>query len=134
MRFYRKHKLRHYFVQASENIKDIIGIKFFDKKLGKGACITWGRIFNDQELLKVVQEQCVKQGFENIESMNICYSLQEIARYPYFYESWIYFVQQDIPYKYSYKKWKEEKQKALCMGKEIKFVKLETSTKDAMPL
>ncbi len=67
MAFYRKHKLRNYFIQASPNLKDIIAIKFIDQNMGQGACITWGRIFKEEELLEIVKVQCVKQGFENIQ-------------------------------------------------------------------
>ncbi len=121
MAFYRKHKLRNYFMQATPNFKDIVAIKFFDKNLGDGACVTWGRVFKEKELLEIIKSQCLQQKFNDIQSIKHCYSLQEIAEYPYFYERWIYFIQQNIPYKYGYKKWVQTKRQALLEGQDIKF-------------
>ena len=87
-------------MQAAPNLKDIIAIKFIDNKLGEGACITWGRVFKKEELLDIIKTQCAKKGFKNITSIEHCGSLQSISKYPCFYEQWIYFVQQNIPYKF----------------------------------
>jgi|SRR3989339_1183899 len=125
MNIYCKNKLRNYFVQAAPHLKDIIAIKFVDKKLGQGACLTWGRVFTEKELLEIIKKECFKQGFENLASIQFCYSLQDIAKYPYFYERWIYFVRQNIPYKYGYKKWVNIKKQALLEGQDIKFTGLE---------
>lgn len=121
MKFYNKYRLRKYFVQALPNLKDVIAIKITDKKLGEIGCITWGRIFSEIELLKILKDECFKHGFENIESIIYCYSLQDIANYPYFYERWIHFLQQDIPYKVDYKNWLIAKRQTVLDGKDIQF-------------
>lgn len=122
MSFYDKHKFHNYFIQATSHLKDIIGIKLFDKKMGQAACITWGRVYKEEELLELIKVQFIQYGFENIESIEPCYSLQEITIYPYFYEQWIYFIQKRIPYKTGYKIWLQEKRRALLGGQDIKFV------------
>lgn len=121
MAFYHKYKLRNYFVQAMPHLNDIIAIKLFDENKGAGACITWGRIYKEKELLDIIKNQCLNLGFENLKLIEFCYSLQDIAQYPYFYEQWIYFAQQDIPYKNCYKKWVLIKRQALLDGHDIKF-------------
>jgi len=106
-------------------MEDIVGIKFCDKKYGQGAVITWGRVFDiidDEELLKVVSLHLRKYGTENIESIELCYSLMEIADQPYFYETLIHFIQEPIPFGCRYQKWLKKKRRALNAGEEIGFV------------
>ena len=122
MSFYDKHKFDNYFVQAIPHIKDIIGVKFFDKKMGQAACITWGRVYTEETLIKLIETQCVQYGFKNIELIEICYSLQEIVVYHNFYERWAYFAQEKIPYKNDYKTWLKKKQRAILEGQDIKFL------------
>jgi len=122
MSFYNKYRLHKYFVRAAPHLRDIIGFKFFDKKIGEAACITWGGVYKEDELLKLIKIQCVQQGFKNIELIESCYSLQEIAAYQYFYERWVYFMQQNIPYKNDYKMWLQKKQQTILNGQDIKFV------------
>ncbi|MBP6869901.1 hypothetical protein KBC04_03400 [Candidatus Babeliales bacterium] len=124
MAFYCKQKIAHYFLKNSLYSIKMIGISFVDAKKGKGACITWGRVLEDKELLDAVRAECGRRGFNNLESIECCYSLQEIAKDSYFYESWIYFVQQDIPYKRDFKKWLKLKRQALLDGTDIKFIEI----------
>lgn len=122
MSFYDKHKLHNYFVKAAPSLKDIIGIQFLDKEKGRAACITWGNIYKEDELLELIKVQGAQYGFNNIEFIEYCYSLQEIAGHSYFYERWIYFVQQIIPYENGYKIWVKEKKQAIFNGQDIKFL------------
>lgn len=106
-------------------MENIVGIKFVDRVEGEGAVITWGRIFDvidDTELLKVVSCKLVDYGVENLDSIELCYSLMEIADQPYFYETLIRFVQEPIPFGRGYEKWKKKKRKALIAGNEIAFM------------
>lgn len=127
MAFYCKKKLYNYFVQAAPDIKDIIAFTFIDNDKVIGACMTWGKVFKEEELLKIISTQCLRQGFHNVKKIHQCYSLQEICKYPYFYERWTYFVQQNIPYKFGYKKWILAKQQAMREGQDIKFIKLQSN-------
>jgi|GEM_PF-2289910 len=122
MSFYDKHKLHNYFIQATPHLQDIIGIKFFDEKMGQAACMTWGKVYKEDKILELVKVKCAQYGFRNIESIEVCYSLQEITIYPFFYEQWIYFIHEHIPYKDGYKKWLLKKQEVLLHGQDIKFV------------
>lgn len=82
-------------------MEDIVGIKIKDKIRGVGALITWGRLFDavdETELLEVVKKHVSKWGINSLESMHVCYSLQEISDQPYFYECLIKFIQEPIPY------------------------------------
>jgi len=106
-------------------MEDIVGIKFVDAIAGEGAVITWGRVFHnfdDKELLKVVKKRLIGFGAKNIESIELCYSLVEIADQPYFYECLAYFIQNPIPFGDDYASWVKAKQKALRDGKEISFL------------
>src|SRR3990167_1931720 len=106
-------------------MEDIVGIKFLDKIQGEGAVITWGRIFDnldDKELLNVVKNRLVRFGAKDIESIELCYSLMEVANQPYFYECLIYFMQNPIPFGDGYASWVKTKQKALRDGNDISFL------------
>lgn len=109
-------------MRAMPDLKDIIAIKFCDKNGKQGACITWGKIFTEQELIEIIKDQCLQQEFENVVSIAYCYSLQEVSKYPYFYERWMHFVQQDISYQHAYKKWVQRKREAILHGQDIKFM------------
>ena len=122
MSFYDKHKFHNYFVQAAPHLKDVIGIKFSDKKMGQAACITWGRVYKEEKLLELIKTRCAQYCFKNIELIEVCYSLQEIAAYQNFYEGWVYFIQQNVPYKNGYEIWQQRKRQKILAGQDIKFV------------
>src|SRR3989339_1670959 len=106
-------------------MENIVGIKFTDKIKGEGAVITWGRIFDiidATELLDVVKKRLIKCGANNIESIELCYSLMEISDQPYFYECLVYFIQNPIPFGDGYATWVKKKRKTLLAGKEISFL------------
>jgi hypothetical protein len=105
-------------------MEDIVGIKIKDKKCGEGAFITWGRLFHvidDKELLEVIKKHMGRWGITELESIELCYSLMEIAHMPYFYECLIRFIQEPIPYGPKYEAWKKKKIKALKDGHDIYF-------------
>jgi len=96
-------------------MEDIVGIKIIDKKKGEAAFITWGRLFDtidDTELLNVVKKHFSRWGITELESIELCYSLVEIAYMPYFYECLIRFIQEPIPFGPKYDAWKKKKIKA----------------------
>jgi len=104
-------------------MNDIVAIKFLDKKYGDGAAITWGNVFEEKELLKVV-ECGLQDTFEvsEIISIKICDSLEEIADQPYFYECLMRFIQQSVPTKEKkYSKWLNKKKKSMKCGYDIYF-------------
>jgi len=106
-------------------MEDIIGIKFVDKIQGEGGVITWGRIFDnidDKKLLEVVTKRLIRFNVKNIQSIELCYSLMEIANQPYFYECLTYFIQNPIPHGNAYASWVKKKRKALCNGNDILFL------------
>lgn len=102
---------------------DIVAIKVIDKKYGEGGFITWGRLFHiidDKELLDVIKKHYSRWG-NDLESIELCYSLNEISHIPYFYEALIRIIQEPIPFGPKYGAWVRKKQKALLEGKEIYF-------------
>ena len=106
-------------------MEDIVGIKFEDKKMGEGAFLTWGRLFDEvdeSELLDLIKKHLPNWNINNLESIEVCYSLQEVSDQPYFYECLIKFIQEPIPYGAKYKAWKKKKKKALLEGKDIYFM------------
>lgn len=105
-------------------MEDIVGIKIKDKIKGEGALITWGRLFDavdETELLNVVKKHLPIWGINDLELIEVCYSLMEIADQPYFYECLIRFIQEPIPYGSKYESWKRKKRKALKEGEDIYF-------------
>lgn len=103
---------------------DIVAIKVQDKKYGEGGFITWGRLYhaiNDKELLEVIKKHYSRWG-SDLESIELCYSLQEISHLPYFYESLIRFTPEfPIPSGEEYKIWAKQKKSSLDKGHEISF-------------
>ena len=105
-------------------MENIVGIKVKDKIQGEGAFITWGRLFgtiDEEELLNIVKQHLPKWGISHLESIELCYSLMEIANQPYFYECLIRFIQEPIPQGLKYEAWKRKKIKALKEGNDIYF-------------
>jgi len=105
-------------------MEDILGVKFFDKKRGEGAVITWGKIFEEAELLLVLKNTLQKKfGARDIESIKVCDFLGQISDHPYFYECLISFIQAKfMPVgRLKSKKWVSSKRKALRNKDEILF-------------
>lgn len=128
MSFYNKRKIAHYFFKFSLDQIKPIGIIIFDSKKGYVGCITWGNIIIKDELLKTVITQCLKKGINNILSIEYCYSLQDIATFSGFHESWIYFVQQKMNLRKDSKIWLKIMQKNVLDGKSIKFLGLQDNS------
>lgn len=103
-------------------MENFIGIEFFDKKYGRGACITRGNIFDRSELLIVVKNGLTRFGAHDIESIKVCDSLTQISDQPYFYECLIRFIQEPIPQsKVKYHRWVDKKRRAIKNRNDIYF-------------
>jgi hypothetical protein len=114
-------------------MEDIVGIKFFDKKRGEGAAITWGRLFDvisDKKLLAVVRQALLKFGVHDLQSIELCYSLMEISDQPYFHEQLAFFIKRPIIFGITYKKWVRKKRIALQNGREILFTGFKNEQQD----
>lgn len=112
---------------------DIVGIKFVDKKMGEGAVITWGRVFDvvsDKKLLEVVQQTLPRFGVYELQSIELCYSLLEISDQPYFHEQLSFFIKRPIIFDKTYKKWARKKRIALKNGREILFTGFKNEYED----
>lgn len=108
-------------------MEHIVGIKGKDTILGQAGFITWGRIFHPvdpQPLLDAVMKHIATFGLRNIESLELCDSLQEVAAFPYFYEALFEFSQNIIPGGKEYTSWKTKKKKEMQCGREIYFLGL----------
>lgn len=114
-------------------MEDIVGIRIKDSIKGEGAFITWGRLFDavdDTKLLNIIKDQASLWGIYHLETIELCYSLQEIADQPYFHECLIKFIQEPIPYGEGYDLWKSKKKRALKKGKDIYFTGFMNDYKD----
>jgi hypothetical protein len=74
-------------------MNDIIAIQVKDRKKGKAAFITWGRVFDRLDTSVVerkIADAAEKFGLRDITSISICDSLQDVAQYPFFYEALVF--------------------------------------------
>jgi hypothetical protein len=105
-------------------MEDIIGFIVSDSKKGHGAFITWGRIISPDKALEVLSRALPTFGFSGSAKIRICDSLQEVSKYPYFFEGLFYFSARHIPYGKNYRLWSNRMEKQMNLGKEIYFIGL----------
>jgi hypothetical protein len=104
---------------------DVIAIKVKDKRKGKGAFLTWGRVFDRLDTSEIENKIILaakRFGFHHIESISVCESLQSVAHYPYFYEALLTISWKPIPFGRGYKIWAKKKKREMLAGKEIYFL------------
>lgn len=108
-------------------MEHIVGIKIQDKIIGTVGFITWGRIFHpvdSDELLAVVAKHTSKFGILHVLSIELCDTLQELAKLPYFYEALFEFSHNFALSANNYRTWKVDTKKAMKRGEEIYFLGL----------
>lgn len=108
-------------------MEDIIGIKVVVKKVGEVGFITWGRIFHPVDtvpICSIIKKYASKCGFVDLQSVELCETLQEVSEYPYFYEALFEFSQHKIPADRGYVEWQKSMQKKIEQGQEIYFLGL----------
>lgn len=106
-------------------MEHIIGITVKDRVKGNAAFLTWGRVFGrteSEKLLNIIKTHLDTFNIHNLDTIEICATLQDVATYPYFYENFFMLCQEKIPFGAHYKQWQEEKRKAIIEGKEIYFL------------
>jgi len=109
-------------------MEDIIAITVKDRIRGRGAFITWGRVFDpvDTDVLKERFATAIKKryGFHNVETIHVCNSLRDVAGYPYFFECLAKMSWKPIPFGTKYRAWAAKKRREISAGKEIYFLGL----------
>jgi hypothetical protein len=107
-------------------MEDVIGIAAIDKKMGHGALMTWGRIFDpvdDKGILEITRVVLPKYGFLNVRKVAICSSLKEVASFPYFFEALLSFSWKPIPFgERSYATWRKRIETEMRAGKHFHFL------------
>jgi hypothetical protein len=77
---------------------DVVGIIAHDEEHGPMAFLTWGGIFEGPEaLLDAARTSMVRFGVPAEVRLTVARTLQEVAKYPYFYEGLLYFSRQPAP-------------------------------------
>lgn len=102
-----------------------IAIKAVDKSGRTHFFLTWGRVFDaveDDSLLAAVRPNLSTWGVDPDSSLEVCYTLQEAAAEPYFYEGLFGMAQERIPFGPKYKAWQSRKRKQITKGKEIWYL------------
>ena len=106
-------------------MEDIIAIKVLDKKKGEAAFLTWGRVFDRVDpahIEKVLTRFLPKYGLNDVAKVTVCWSLKDVASYPYFFEKLVFFAWKPIPFGKRYKSWAFKMKRAISSGKEIYFL------------
>ena len=112
-------------------MEHIVGIKIRDKIIGTVGFITWGRIFHpvdSEELLTIVTQHAPKFGISHILSIELCDTLQEVAKFPYFYEA-LFEFSHSFALANDYKTWKADIKKTMKQGEGIYFLGLSKKQK-----
>lgn len=89
-------------------MEDIVAIKVVEESGRDHFFLTWGRIFDPvdpESLLAVVRPKLPRWGVHKARSLEVCYSLQDAASEPYFYEALFMMAQERIPFGPKYKSW-----------------------------
>ncbi|HEV3102667.1 MAG TPA: hypothetical protein VG426_10070 [Candidatus Dormibacteraeota bacterium] len=111
-------------------MEDLVALRVRLKDGGVRYFLTWGRLFDPVDpkpLEAVVKANLGKfalQGEAN--SVEVCESLQEASRQPYFFEALWWFAQQTIPYGSGYMRWAIARRRRLEVGKELRFLGVPT--------
>ncbi len=106
-------------------MEDIIAIKVLDKKKGEAAFLTWGRVLDRVDpapMEKMLAKFLPKYGLNNVIKVSVCWSLKDVASYPYFFEKLVFFAWNPIPFGKRYKSWASRMKRAISAGEEIYFL------------
>ena len=76
----------------------VVGIIAHDEEHGSMAFLTWGGIFDGPEaLLDAARDAVTRFGIAPQVRLSVTRTLQEVAKYPYFYEGLLHFGQRPVP-------------------------------------
>jgi hypothetical protein len=74
-------------------MEEVVGIIAHDEEHGPMAFLTWGGFFEAPgPLLEAARAAIVRFGLAPEVRLTVARTLQEVARYPYFYEGLVYFA------------------------------------------
>ncbi len=107
-------------------MEDIVAVEVTLENGAHRYFITWGRIqhpVDPEPLEQLVLRHSVDWDLgEKPIKARVCWSLQEAAREPYFYECFFSISQQTIPFGEHYVSWKAEMNKKMQGGKEFYYL------------
>ncbi|HTW82653.1 MAG TPA: hypothetical protein VMD91_01145 [Candidatus Sulfotelmatobacter sp.] len=79
-------------------MEDVVGIIAHDEEHGPMAFLTWGGIFESPEaLLDAVRAAMGRFGLPANVRLTVARTLQDVAKYPYFYEGLLHFGRLPAP-------------------------------------
>jgi hypothetical protein len=100
---------------------DIVAVKVRDSKAVTHYIITWGRIFDPTDPIKLeslIAKYASKFGIKNLKNVSVCDSLQAASKARYFYEALLHFSQQKIPFgERSYSVWRAKMKREMQSGR-----------------
>jgi len=74
-------------------MEEVVGIIAHDEEHGPMAFLTWGGFFEGPEpLLEAARPAIVRFGVPPEVRLTVARTLQDVARYPYFYEGLVHFA------------------------------------------
>ena len=107
-------------------MEDVVAIRVRLKRGSSRYFLTWGRLFDPvdpAQLEAVVLGQLSKfdLGGEPV-SVEVCPTLQEASRQPYFFEALWWFGQRKVPYGPGYKRWMLMTRRRLKAGQDLRYL------------
>jgi hypothetical protein len=104
------------------HMDDVVALIATDSKAGRIAFLTWGRLLDpvDEELLaSIVRPQLCAFGLNAVTSLEVCYSLRDVASGVYFYEALLSFVWRRPTFGDGYESWRDKTKMSLLAGSEL---------------
>lgn len=114
-------------------MENLVGIIVKDKNFGEVGFVTWGRVFDrvdPEPLLEAIKLNLKIFGIKELESIEVCDTLQEVSGFPYFYEAIFKFARDIIPKNMLYENWCKKKRQAILEGEDIYFLGLTKEQKN----
>jgi len=107
-------------------VEDVVAVRVTLKRGGRRYFLTWGRLFDPvdgSELEAVVGQHLDKFALSGTAAkVELCVSLQEASKQPYFFEALWALGQERIPFGPGYKKWAAMKRGQVRQGRGLHYL------------
>jgi hypothetical protein len=118
-------------------VEDIVALRVALRQGGRRYFLTWGRLFDavdGKELEQVVAKNLHIFSLGGAPTtVQLCDSIQEASREPYFFEALWHLAQEKVPYGSGHKRWVNAKRKQLLQGKELYYLGIPTRSRRRRP-
>jgi hypothetical protein len=102
---------------------DVIAVRVRDSKRRKHYFVTWGRVLDPlhpKSVESLVRKYAPQFGISGNVAVQVCSSLRDASRAPYFFEALVAIGREPIPFgKRTYETWRRRVAKRMLSGKDL---------------